>query len=70
MSRAEEIAVTERWRKHTSMSPNEKREVIAAASRLDSRLRHFDPKLAATYLDDLWSGRRRLAWGCAPVVSR
>ena len=70
MSHAEERVVVENWRKRTSMSPVEKRKVIEEASRLNSRLRHFSPSLAASYLADLWSSRRRLDWGCIPVVSR
>jgi hypothetical protein len=70
MSRTEEKAIVEKWQKRTSMSPVEKRETIVAVSRLESRLRHFDPALAATYLADLWVRRRRLDWGCAAVVSR
>lgn len=68
MSRTEERAVATQWRKRTTMPPTEKRETIEALSRLDSRLRHFDPALAATYLADIWSSRRRLDWGCAAVV--
>jgi hypothetical protein len=70
MSHAEERAVVEKWHRRTSMLPGEKREAIAETSRLESRLRHFSPSYAATRLADLWAGRRRLDWGCAPVVSR
>jgi len=70
MSHAEERAIVEKWHKRTSMPSVEKRETITALSRLNSRLAHFDPSLAATYLATLWEGRRRLDWGCAPVVSR
>ena len=70
MSHAEERVVVEKWRRRTSMPPVEKRETIEAVSRLNSRLKHFSPALAASYLADLWASRRRLDWGCSPVVSR
>ncbi len=68
MSHHEERFIAEKWRRRSGLRPVEKRQTIEALDDLSARLAHFAPALAALYLNDVWSLRQRLDWGCSPVV--
>jgi len=51
------------------MDPLEKREAIERFSGLLHRAGRVAPSVGAKMLAEIWAAKRRLDWGCTPMVT-
>lgn len=70
MSKVEERKIAYDFRQRSSLAAHSKRAAIGQLAASMSAASHRAVAEAARLLPEIWEARRRLDWGCLPVVIR